>query len=138
MADMEKTLEMYQAGFNCGQVVATLCSEHCGYDEKLARAAMGGFGGGLRCGETCGAVAGGVYALGMYCNHCEYDDKLTRRKIIEMTKKYTDEFKEKYGALCCRELSPKKDLERCAQYIASSVEIVEKLVDEDRAKTENP
>ncbi|MEG1191403.1 MAG: C-GCAxxG-C-C family protein, partial [Oscillospiraceae bacterium] len=63
-----------------------------------------------------------------------YDDKLTRRKIIEMTKKYTDEFKEKYGALCCRELSPKKDLERCAQYISSSVEIVEKLVDEDRAK----
>ncbi len=131
MADMKKAYEMYKGGFSCGQIVSTFCSEVCGFDEKAARAALGGFGGGMHCGETCSAVIGGVYSLGMYCNHCEYNDGQAGDKITAMTKAFANGFKEKHGALTCRELCT-NDLHKCGEYIETAQSLVEELVNGDK------
>ena len=53
MADITKVHELHSQGFNCAQVVAYFCCDFNGADREAALAAMGGFGGGLRCGEVC-------------------------------------------------------------------------------------
>lgn len=133
MADMKKAYEMYKAGFSCGQIVATFCSEVCGFDEKIARAALGGFGGGMHQGENCSAVIGAVVSLGLYCNQSEYNDFEAGEKIDAMTKEFTDRFKEKYGSLCCRDLMKADDLHRCGEFIVTAEEIVIELVERDKA-----
>ncbi len=132
MSDKKKAFEMYKAGFNCGQIVATYCSEACGNDEKTARAAIGGFGGGMHCGETCSAVIGAVYSLGVYCNHCEYGDMDANNKIVEMTKELTTRFKDEFGSLRCCDLLDEKDLGRCGNYLMKSTELVKELIERDK------
>ncbi|NLW65796.1 MAG: C_GCAxxG_C_C family protein [Clostridiales bacterium] len=135
MADMSKAYEMYKAGFSCGQIVATFLSEICGFDEKAARAALGGFGGGMYCGETCSAAVGAVYSLGMYCNHCEYNDPQAGDKIVAMTKEFTEKFSAKHGSLACRDLCKPTDLHKCGEYIDTAVSLVSELVERDREKS---
>ena len=134
MEDIKKTnYKMYKAGFSCGQIVATYCSEFCGFDPKAARAGLGGFGGGMHCGENCSAVIGAVYSLGMYCNHCEFNDEAAGEKIVAMTKQFTDAFKEEYGSLRCCDLM-NGDLARCGGFIEFSLNTVKRIVEEDKAK----
>lgn len=132
MADMKKAYEMYLAGFNCGQIVTTFCSEMCGSDEKAARAALGGFGGGMHRGEVCSAVVGGLYSLGMYCNHCEYNDEQAKNKITKMTEDFTAGFSDEYGSLCCRDLCDMNDLHRCGEYIKKTEELVKNIIENDK------
>jgi len=132
MADMKKAYEMYLGGFSCGQIVATFCSEMCGFDEKVARAALGSFGGGIHRGEVCSAVVGGLYSLGMYCNHCEYNDEQAKDKIEKMTEKYIDGFLDEYGSLCCRDLCKESDLHKCGDYINKTEELVRSLIEDDK------
>ncbi len=133
MADTKKAYEMYKAGFSCGQIVATFCSEVCGFDDKSARAGLGGFGGGMHRGENCSAVVGAVYSLGMYCNHSEYNDEAAGEKIVAMTKVFTDKFVEKYGSLRCCDLM-NGDLHRCGEFIEFCKDAVTQLVEDDKSK----
>lgn len=132
MADMKKAYDMYLGGFHCGQIVATFCSEMCGFDEKAARAALGGFGGGMHRGEVCSAVVGGLYSLGMYCNQCEYNDENAKNKITKMTEEFTAAFLDDYGSLCCRDLCKENDLHRCGDYIKRAEELVTRLIERDK------
>lgn len=132
MSDMEKAYEMYLSGFSCGQIVATFCSEICGFDEKAARAALSSFGGGAHRGELCSAVVGGLYSLGMYCGHCEYNDEQAKAKIAGMTEVFTQGFIDEYGALSCRELCAENDLHRCGEYIKKAKSLVISLTEADR------
>ena len=134
MPDKKQAYDMYKAGFNCGQIVATFCSDMCGNDEKTARAALGGFGGGMHCGETCSAVAGGLYSLSVYCNHCEYGDLIAQNKITEMTKEFTSRFKDEFGSLRCSDLVDTNDLGRCGNYLMKATELVIELIERDKSK----
>lgn len=132
MSNKKKAYELYEAGFNCPQIVATLCSNKCGNDEKTGRAAMGAFASGMNCGEVCGAVSGGLYSLGVYCNHCEYNDTETMEKITDMSKEFTSIFKETFGSLRCNELAPDMDITRCGEYIMKSVDLVNEIIERDK------
>lgn len=132
MADMKEAYRMYKGGFSCGPIVATFCSNVCGFDEKPARAALAGFAGGMHCGEACSAVIGAVYSLGMYCNQCEYNDDKAADKISKMTEELTTRFKDKHGSLVCRELSASGDMNRCGEYIETCTSIVTELVEADK------
>ena len=64
MGAKEKALALHAQGFNCAQCVLSALGDYTGMDEKTALAISAGFGGGVRCGEICGAVSGAVMALG--------------------------------------------------------------------------
>lgn len=51
--------------YNCCQAVLVPFTAGCGMDEERACAAAAHFGAGMRMGGTCGAVTGGLMALGM-------------------------------------------------------------------------
>ena len=48
------------AGFNCSQTVASYFAEKYGIDGDILKKISCGFGGGMRKGEVCGAVTGGI------------------------------------------------------------------------------
>lgn len=51
---------------NCGQAVLIPFAQDAGLTEEQAFAICVNFAGGLRRGSTCGAIAGGLVALGLF------------------------------------------------------------------------
>ena len=54
-----------KAVYNCAQTVASVFASDAGYDEKAALKAATCFRGGMQMGSVCGAVTGGLLALGL-------------------------------------------------------------------------
>ena len=94
MTDTKQADLLHDQGFNCAQIVAWLCRDCSGIDKTTALSAMNGFGGGLRCGEICGAVAGGVYTLGLCRLFDDPADKAPRAEVAELANRLTDAFQE--------------------------------------------
>ena len=132
MTELEKAHELHSLGFNCAQVVAILCRDLSGVDEKTALAAMGGFGGGMRNAEVCGAVSGGVFSLGLYCPYSDAANAETKNRIASLTKSFTASFKEKFGTLTCRDLTSNGSFARCEEYMAGASELIHELIERDK------
>jgi C_GCAxxG_C_C family probable redox protein len=99
---MKSDLVDYQfSKFNCAQTVFSLFAPELGIDEKTAMKIASGFGGGMACAETCGAVTGAYMVIGMKHGHATAnpDDK-TRTKML--VKKFNTKFKEAHGSLICK------------------------------------
>lgn len=131
-ADRAKIAELHAKGFNCAQVVAAMCRNLSGIDEETALAAMGGFGGGLRCGEVCGALCGGVYALGMCVPYADGRDAAAKEKIAELTVGLTDSFRNRFDVLTCRALLASGGRQRCEELMAATVELVYELIEREK------
>lgn len=72
-------------------------------DEVIAMAS--GFPVGIgRSGCTCGAVTGGIMALGMLFGRTEGRDPKVN-KTLELAKELHDDFRERNKTLCCRILT---------------------------------
>ena len=52
--------------YNCAQAVVIPFAENAGINAETAIKFAAGFGGGMRRGSVCGAVTGGLMALGLY------------------------------------------------------------------------
>ena len=52
--------------YNCGQSVILPFAESLGYTEETVMRFAANFGGGMKGGRLCGAVAGGAVVLGLY------------------------------------------------------------------------
>lgn len=78
--------------FNCAQTVFSLFAEDLEIDEKTALKIASGFGGGMACAETCGAVTGAYMVIGMKHGHATSnpEDKAHTKNLI---KKFNTEFK---------------------------------------------
>ncbi len=63
-----------------------------------------GLGGGLGAsGGTCGALTGSVLALGLLAN--EDPDIPRKETIYPMAAKLQEDFRERFGSCCCRDLT---------------------------------
>jgi len=90
--------------FNCAQTVISLFAEDLGLDEKTALKISSGFGGGMACAETCGALTGSYMVIGMKHGHhsSDHDAKARTKKAIQ---RFNEKFKEKHGSLICKKLT---------------------------------
>ena len=64
----QKAITYFQSGYNCAQSVLLTLSEYIDPDSKneLIPKIATGFGGGIGgCGSVCGALTGGVMAVGI-------------------------------------------------------------------------
>ena len=52
--------------YNCGQSVILPFAETLGFSEETVMRFAANFGGGMKGGRLCGAVAGGAVVLGLY------------------------------------------------------------------------
>lgn len=127
MVDREKLEKMHASGFNCAQCVAAYFADRTGMDEKTALAATGGFGGGFRSGDICGAAAAAVMVLGLENPYNDSTDQKSKAEIMFKTREFVAKFKERYGYLDCLDLKGKGHVS-CDELICGAAEIVDEML----------
>ena len=132
-----------QDKFNCAQAVFGALAEDVGIDKDTALKAAACFGGGMRCGEVCGAVTGALMALGIRFGSCTPNDSEGKQRGNSKAIGFIKAFKEQHGTLLCRELlgyNPgiPEDMQKinelglhdtvCPKAIADAVEIAGEII----------
>lgn len=150
MNNGEQAVEFFCRGYNCAQSTAAAFAGEAGVDPELTLVTMGGFGGGIGGSrETCGAVTGMVYALGLLYGPYDPHDNAAKTELYTRVRAGIAEFKEKFGTVCCRELLlkagclPKPDpsvrnaeyyaKRPCAHFVSEAAEIAARLGKKGRA-----
>lgn len=100
----EQAVRTFKGGFNCAQAVLSVFSERFGLERQLALRLATGFGGGIGCGgDICGAVSGGILALGLKYGISE-PDKAAKAEMYRLTRVLEDRFRARTGSVVCRDL----------------------------------
>ena len=115
---LEKATKLHESGCNCCQAVVMCVAEKYGLTEEQAYRLGAFFGGGMRCGEVCGAVTGGLMALGL-----EYGDENNRQ--CGASKAFQKAFKDAHGSLLCRELLERNQRKMCPTFINFAAKYLE-------------
>lgn len=139
----EKIRELFIQGIDCSQVVTGTFAKDIGMDEDTMRKAAACFGGGMMCGETCGAVTGALIVIGMKYGHCKEGDLEQKEIMMEKTAEFKTLFAEKRKSCLCRELLGEdiskpgvleKVLEQgtlltfCPGVVEDAIEVLEKIL----------
>jgi len=100
----EKAVDLFLNGYNCAQsVLGAFCSEN-GLDVDIAFRLANGFGGGVRCGEVCGAVSGAAMVIGLKCGFCGQGDFKQKGYCNKKTFDFIERFRNENGSIICRDL----------------------------------
>lgn len=92
----------FARGYNCAQAVFSAFAEEAGLSNELALKMAAPFGGGMgRSGVTCGALSGGLLALGLRYGT---DRPESKEEIYRITREFIDQFRARHGAIACRAL----------------------------------
>jgi len=100
----EKAATRFLEGYNCAQSVLLTMFEHWNGENELIPKIATAFGGGIgRCGSVCGALTGGVMALGI--KYGTNEPSLEKRlKVYKLAQKFLKSFEKHHGSVLCREL----------------------------------
>ena len=140
----KKGVKYFREGYNCAQSVLLTMFEHWNDKNELIPKIATAFGGGVgRCGSLCGALTGGVMALGI--KYGTNEPSLEKRlKTYELAHKFYKQFETQHGSVMCRELigydlSTPKELEKarkakvfeekCANFVRKAVETLAELTE---------
>jgi len=97
--------DKFVAGYNCAQAVLYSATERTGLDPDTALRIACGFGAGLgRAQEVCGAVTGGIMAIGLKYGRGEGEEKSKTDECYQRTREFLAHFEERHGSIHCREL----------------------------------
>lgn len=102
---VQKAVELFKSGYNCSQSVAAAFADLYGFTEEQAFRMSASFGGGIgRMRETCGAACGLFILAGLENGSVDGKDKNAKAQNYALVQKLAATFKERNGALICREL----------------------------------
>jgi len=105
MNKQEKACSFFDSGYNCAQSVLLAFSDELKLDASTALKIASGFGGGMaRMQDTCGAVAGGIMAIGMAISNGNEDIATNKERVYHVIFQFSNKFKEKYRSVKCRDL----------------------------------
>jgi C_GCAxxG_C_C family probable redox protein len=141
---VEAAVACFREGFSCSQAILATYGDDFGLPRETALRAAAALGAGMgRLGEVCGAVAGALIVIGLKHGHTEATDKETKEKNYALVRDFSDRFRSRNGALCCRELlgcdlttaegveeARQKGLfaERCPCFVRDAAEILEDVL----------
>jgi C_GCAxxG_C_C family probable redox protein len=146
--DKQKAFELAKfyagEGFLCSESVLMAVTNHLKIESKLIPKIATGFGAGIGSqGMVCGAVSGGIMALGIKFGRNQVEEQA--RKAYWFALELLNRFKEEHGYLTCRELTgcdfntkegmKKYEAEniwetKCKQYIATATALAYDLIKE--------
>ena len=126
MSVQEESLRLHSCGYNCAQCVLAALGSYTGLDEKTALSVSGGFGGGVRCGEICGAASGAVMALGLAFPYADREDGEAKAKIARLAMTMNRDFSLQFGCIRCQDL--KRSGVSCDELIAWAAGHGEELI----------
>lgn len=118
---------------NCAQTIMRVYADELGIDENTAAALGSNFGGGMKCGSTCGAITAGLMVLGAKGIESPMILKEFRKRIADKHDGMTD----------CADLlraNAAKGGEKkphCDRMIKEAIEIIDELVEKSERKMES-
>lgn len=139
----EKVAKQFQEGIDCSQVVLAHFAEEHGMNIEEAQKIAAFFGGGMGEGETCGAVVGGMLAMGLQHGHTETTIE-QKDKMMEKRAQFFEEFNKKYDSSRCscllgHDISDPEEFQKildegllfnfCPKLVVDVIDIVENLKD---------
>ncbi len=140
-AQVRATAEKYyrDGDFYCSEAVVKTIRDAFGleFDDSVIAMASGfpvGIGGS---GCTCGAVIGGVMALGMVFGRTQAKDERVN-KAMALSKELHDQFRANHKSLCCRVLTKNltlgtpEHLEQCISLTGEVAEAVARIIVRER------
>jgi C_GCAxxG_C_C family probable redox protein len=104
----DKAEENSVNGYNCAESVllAFLSDWEKYFRSGITSAAATAFGGGMgRSGHICGAISGGLIAIGLAVGRTDAKDEGGRQEAYEASRELLQSFRKQWGALTCRELT---------------------------------
>ena len=135
---------MYNSGFSCAQSVLACAGRQWGLSREMAVRLGEAFGAGMcRHDQTCGAVTGGLMAIGLKYSRGEWRDDAMRQKANETASEFMARFAALNGSVTCtgvlgvnladpagEEEAQRKGLFAtvCARAVRDAVEILEDLL----------
>jgi len=135
----EKAVNRFLEGYNCAQSVLLTMFEHWNSKNMLIPKIATGFGGGIgRCGSVCGALTGGVMAIGTKYGTNEPSAE-ERLQCYKLSQELFKRFELQHGTVFCRELihydlsnsderekasKAKVFEEKCTDFVRTSIEIL--------------
>lgn len=96
--------ERFPQNMNCAQTVFSIYANDLGIDEETALKIASGFGGGMACAETCGAITGSYMVIGIKYGHHTSDPE-AKLATKEKIKQFNEKFIAEHGSLICKELT---------------------------------
>ncbi|MCG8696501.1 MAG: C-GCAxxG-C-C family protein [Bacteroidales bacterium] len=140
----ENASGLFSNGYNCSQAVLCAGYEQVNIDKNSALKLAAAFGGGIaRNQKVCGAVTGGLMAIGLKYGKGTNDSDDCKMKTYEMSNRFIAEFKEKYGSIDCidlvghdmnteegkKKMAEEKTHERvCKPIVLEAVNMVDKIL----------
>ncbi len=124
----DQSIKLFNEGCNCCQAVVASRAGEFGVDDATAMAMGAAFGGGMRRGEVCGAVVGGLMLVGLKYGAKTAADQDQKAVANGKTIEFMDAFKAKYGSYLCRELIKNAGGKKiCPVVIAGAEELFEEM-----------
>jgi C_GCAxxG_C_C family probable redox protein len=107
----EVAVEKMMAGYNCAQSVLFAYGPDLGLDGETSLKVATGLGAGMaRRGEVCGAVTGGILALGLKYGRGTRQDRAATEETYRKTQDLMARFEKRHGSCLCRVLLEGCDL----------------------------
>jgi len=142
----EKVQQIFDSGFNCAESVLKAAQEifQLSGAEVVPKVATG-LGGGIgRKGSVCGALTGGILALGLALGRTEPKDTESRDRLYGIARELYAKFEREFGTVLCfgltqcdlttkegqdkfKELGLHKNL--CSRFVQGMVKWVGEVID---------
>ena len=98
-------VEKFLAGYNCAQAVLYSFCDDLHFDKDTALRLASGFGAGMaRKQGTCGAITGGIIAIGLKHGRGEGQDRTLTEETYRKVRELMWQFESKHGTSICRTL----------------------------------
>ncbi len=146
MTRREIAMDYFAKGYNCCQSVVLAYKDMVNLDQPTIEKLTSSFGGGIgRMREVCGTVSAMAMVAGLLCGYEGPDEGEAKKAHYERIRALADEFREKNGAIVCRELlnlpaGPSEPIpERrtadyyakrpCKELVGDAAQILEKMIE---------
>jgi C_GCAxxG_C_C family probable redox protein len=125
----------FDDGYNCAQAVALSNIEVFSGRTEGIKQLTAGFGHGMNAGCVCGAISGGVLAMGYLLAGSDSKgfDQIIKETTAELHRRFVGEF----GLTCCKGLRNKYSLlkgARCKKITVTTAAITLELLQAQKAK----
>lgn len=104
MNRVDEAVNLFRSGCACSQAILSVYAESLGLDRALAMRLSAGFAGGMRRGDTCGAVTGAYMVLGLLRGKNGCDKPEDRKEVYAAMREFNSLFESRTGSLKCKEL----------------------------------
>jgi C_GCAxxG_C_C family probable redox protein len=104
MSNVSRATQMFRDGCACSQAIVGVYGTPFGLPHELAMRVAAGFAGGMRQGETCGAVTGALMVLGLRHSSTDCETPGGRADVYDRVVDFADRFRQRNGFISCRDL----------------------------------